>query len=829
MKSLSLLPKYLLITAAVCAAAVLVTAFALYLIFRSSLDGAASQSTRVYQEQMLERVEQHARATTGAIATRLAQPVHKDRRQDIARVLARAIDLNGASLIVLFDATGRATDSVGNMGLLPQVSQARPGETLTLTGLVVSRAAIPSGNPELGSVGQAFDATIGGNEVAVFRSLLSGLVAEYGRSGLIWGVAISFAAIVGAALLLIAFAFRQVGDIRYLTRSAERMSSGAYDATIALPRTDEIGQLATTFDQLRERLRTTTISRDYLDRVLGSMSEALLLVGPQGLITRANPAATRLLEQSESELIGRYVADLVVPGRRAEFSLVDSGARAQETGFLSGGNQEIPVSYTISEIQDTDPAFRGFIIAARNIAERKMAEQRIRYLARIDALTKVPNRMQFQHLLQRSIARASRQGRQLALLYLDIDRFKDINDIYGHSAGDLCLETLTDRLARLLPEATIMGRFAGDEFGIILEDIGSPAEGTLNLANIARGALREIAQVVPYHGQQIYMTASVGVAIYPDDARNVIDLIRSADSALYHAKHAGGDAFEFFDPEMNAMAAERLMLKSKLRRAYERNELLLHYQPKVDLRTGRVAGAEALVRWELSERGIVLPSEFIPLAEESNLILDIGEWVLDRVCRDFQSWQAQMLFPGRVSVNLSLKQLRQPSFSQRVGNIFRKHGVPPASLELEITESTLMENPERTVKILDELYSMGLSLAIDDFGTGYSSLSALQKFPITTLKIDQSFVRDAASDADDATIVSTIIQMGHGLNLDVIAEGVESQKQLAFLRAAGCDYVQGLLFGEPMTAPDFMRLLLSQRFGAPAFGPLFPAGMTGAG
>jgi EAL domain-containing protein (putative c-di-GMP-specific phosphodiesterase class I) len=323
------------------------------------------------------------------------------------------------------------------------------------------------------------------------------------------------------------------------------------------------------------------------------------------------------------------------------------------------------------------------------------------------------------------------------------------------------------------------------------------------------------------------MTASIGIAVYPADARHVIDLIRSADSALYHAKRSGGDTFEFFDPEMNAMAAERLMLKSKLRRAYERNELLLQYQPKVDVRTGRIAGAEALVRWDLSERGIVLPSEFIPLAEESNLILDIGEWVLDRVCRDFQTWQAEMLFPGRIAVNLSLKQLRQPNFSQRVGNIFRRHGVPPASLELEITESTLMENAERTVKILDELYSMGLSLAIDDFGTGYSSLSALQKFPITTLKIDRSFVVDAAVDADDATIVTTIIQMAHGLNLDVIAEGVESRHQLAFLREAGCDYVQGLLFGEPMGAAEFMELLLTQRNGQPAFRALLDATQDG--
>ncbi len=647
----------------------------------------------------------------------------------------------------------------------------------------------------------------------VFRSYLGDALMP----SLLWAALIPVAAIVTAALLLVVFAFRQVGDLRFLTRSAERMASGAYDEDIALPRGDELGQLAAQLDDLRERLRSTTISRDYLDKVLASMSEALLLVSLDGRITRVNAAATRLLEREASALIGHPVTELIAPARRDEFALVESGARVQESALLSASGQEIPVSFTVSEIQHSDPAFRGFIIAARNIAERKMAEQRIRYLARIDALTKVPNRMQFQHLLQRSIARAARQGRRFALLYLDIDRFKDINDIYGHSAGDLCLETLTDRLARLLPESTILGRFAGDEFGIILENLERPGDGTLQLANMARGILREIAQVVPFHGHQIYMTASLGIAIHPVDAHNVIDLIRSADSALYHAKRAGGDAFEFFDPEMNAMAAERLMLKSKLRRAYERNELLLHYQPKVDIKTGRVVGAEALVRWELSERGLILPSEFIPLAEESNLILDIGEWVLDRVCRDFQVWQAETLFPGRVAVNLSLKQLRQPNFSQRVSNIFRKHGVPPASLELEITESTLMENPERTVKILDELYSMGLSLAIDDFGTGYSSLSALQKFPITTLKIDRSFVADAAVDADDATIVSTIIQMGHGLNLNVIAEGVETQQQLAFLRAAGCDYAQGLLFGEPMGAPEFMELLLSQRHGAPAF------------
>ncbi|MCC7258799.1 MAG: EAL domain-containing protein [Gammaproteobacteria bacterium] len=634
------------------------------------------------------------------------------------------------------------------------------------------------------------------------------------------GLVLALLVTAGLFASLIVLARRQVADIRALSRCAERLASGDYDGAMALARFDELGDLARRLDMLRERLRTTTISRDYLDKVLASMGEALMLVNPEGRITRANPAAGQLLQCDEHELVGRPVAELFAAGPREEFSLADTGPRARESALVASSGQEIPVSYTVAAIEEGDPVAGSFVVTARNIAERKIAEQRIRYLARIDALTKVPNRMQFQHLLQRAIARAGRQGRQFALLYLDIDRFKDINDIYGHSAGDLCLESLTERVGHLLPESTVMGRFAGDEFGVILEGDWIAGDATAGLADTARAILRDIARPLAFHGHQIHMTASAGIATYPQDARNVIDLVRSADSALYHAKRSGGDSFEFFDPEMNALATERLMLKSKLRRAYERNELLLHYQPKVDVVTGRVAGAEALVRWDLSERGLVLPSEFIPLAEESNLILDIGEWVLDRVCRDFQSWQAQKLFPGRIAVNLSLKQLRQPNFSQRVHGICRRHGVPPASLELEITESTLMENAERTLKVLDELYDMGLSLAIDDFGTGYSSLSALQKFPINTLKIDRSFVSDAAEDADDATIVGTIIQMGHGLKLDVVAEGVESAGQLAFLRSAGCDYVQGLLFGEPMDATEFMRLLRSQQQGQPVFGRL---------
>jgi EAL domain-containing protein (putative c-di-GMP-specific phosphodiesterase class I) len=313
----------------------------------------------------------------------------------------------------------------------------------------------------------------------------------------------------------------------------------------------------------------------------------------------------------------------------------------------------------------------------------------------------------------------------------------------------------------------------------------------------------------------------MGVAYYPKDAPNVIDLIRNADASLYHAKKDGGNVFSIYEPEMNEASVDRLMTKSKLKRSFERDELLVHYQPKYNLGTGEVIGAEALVRWELPERGLVLPADFIPIAEETSLIIEIGEWVLDKVCEDFRFWQRTVSSPGRVSVNLSLKQLRQLNFIKRIGAILRSHEVSPTSLELEITETTLMENPERTIKLLDQLYGLGLHLAIDDFGTGYSSLSALQQFPISTLKIDQSFVRNIVTNPDDATLVGTIIQMGRNLQLDVVAEGVEMEAQLNFLQKLGCSYAQGLLFGEPMSSDNYLELLLAQADGTDSHRALF--------
>jgi diguanylate cyclase (GGDEF)-like protein/PAS domain S-box-containing protein len=615
--------------------------------------------------------------------------------------------------------------------------------------------------------------------------------------------------------------YRQLTVLSRLTRDASRLAEGDFNvAEIPIDSKDDLGQLSVALDQMRNQLHGTTLSRQRLDRILGAMGDAIILTDPDETIIRVNEAATKLFGRPKNKLIGMPIRSFVAVADRDSFTLVNE-KWPLETVFVSSTETEIPISYTSSNIDADDLDFSGFIITARNIAESKMTEKRIRYLARIDALTRVPNRMQFQHLLQRSIARSRRSRKELALLYLDVDRFKDINDTFGHSAGDACLEAVADRLASILPDGAIIGRLAGDEFGVVLE-LDEPNDNIpAYLQSILKLILTELSRLLIVQGHEIYMAISIGVARYPKDADNVIDLIRNADAALYHTKRAGGHNFEFFDPEMNALAAERLMLKSKLRRSYELDELLMHYQPKISLATGEIVGAEALVRWELSERGLVLPSEFIPLAEETNLIVQIGEWVLNKVCSDVSQWQKEITSLGHISVNLSLKQLRQPNFSAHIQAIFQQHGILPSSFELEITETTLMRDAESTVEILQELHELGLNLSIDDFGTGYSSLSALQQFPIGTLKIDKSFIRDMTASKDAATIVSTIIDMAHSMNMHVVAEGVESDLQLDLLKILNCDFAQGLLFGQPMAAADYFNLLRMEQEGRASRSPLF--------
>jgi diguanylate cyclase (GGDEF)-like protein len=562
------------------------------------------------------------------------------------------------------------------------------------------------------------------------------------------------------------------------------------------------------------------VSRAFLDHVLDNMRDAVLVTTPGGEIRRVNEAACKLLGLSGEELEGRDIRAITVAG--GEGFLTPDGAFSLEgEAAVSGPSGVKTVEFRSAPLfaGSDEPVAR--VLMLRDLSDKERSRERIRFLTRYDPLTRVANRIQFQHKLQQAIARAHRNGVAIALLYVDLDRFKDVNDTFGHPVGDRALEITARRLVDGLESGTLVGRVGGDEFAVLLNDLPASEDMRPALAASARTLLDRVAQAFYVERREIVITASIGIAASPEDADNVIDLIRNADAAMYHAKQSGGNTYGFYSPAMNADAVDRLMLKNELRRAMEKGEFQVIYQPKIDLRDGRVAGAEALLRWRHPQRGEVPPAVFIPLAEDSSLICEIGEWVLDRVCADFVGWQTRLAWPGRVAVNLSLGQLRQRDFVARIEQAFERHRLTPSCVELEITESTLMHDGEKTLRMLDRLYQLGLHLSIDDFGTGYSSLSALQDFPIGTLKIDRSFVQGAVREPERGAIVTTIISMGQTLKMDVVAEGVETEEQLEFLRRQDCTYAQGHLFGPPMTGDDYLALLVDQQRGARPLEALF--------
>jgi len=439
------------------------------------------------------------------------------------------------------------------------------------------------------------------------------------------------------------------------------------------------------------------------------------------------------------------------------------------------------------------------------IARRK-AEERIRHLAHYDELTGLANRNMFTQCLNHAVAQARRNDQQLAILFIDLDRFKNINDTLGHAAGDQALVEFAERLRGCLRASDTIGRLGGDEFVVLLEEMPQPAHSVA----VAQKILSNVAKSIIIDGQELHVTASIGISVFPADGVDSQGLLKNADIAMYRAKELGKNNFQFYAAQMNVHTVERLALESSLRRALERDEFVLHYQPKVLLNSGRITGMEALVRWQRPDMGMIPPMQFIPLAEETGLIVPIGEWVLRTACAQTKTWFDQGLSPLRVSVNLSARQFVDEQLLGMVAKVLAETRLPPAALELEITESTVMPEPERAANLLNELKKMGISISIDDFGTGYSSLAYLKRFPIDCVKIDRSFIKDLPGDEDDASITHAIIMMAHGLNLSVVAEGAETAAQVDFLRAHGCDEVQGYYFGKPMPGHEFAELVLKQ-------------------
>ena len=447
------------------------------------------------------------------------------------------------------------------------------------------------------------------------------------------------------------------------------------------------------------------------------------------------------------------------------------------------------------------------LLVRRTRLAAQQAENHLHYLAHVDPVTQLPNRHEFNDALAYALARADRQDSSVGLLLLDLDNFKVVNDTLGHHCGDQLLKLVSERLVAILRTTDIICRIGGDEFVVIVE----PADDASEMASVARKILAVLAEPFALEGHQLYVSASIGVSLYPFDAHDVATLTRNADTAMYHAKHQGKNRYAVFQSEMELRAQRRLRMEANLRRALQNEELYLHYQPQIDLRSGRIVGVEALVRWTCREMGQLSPAEFIPVAEESGIIVDLGRWVLQSACRQAASWCKAGLLDSleHVAVNLSACQARDPGLMDDIHAILHETQLPHGLLELEITEGVLMDNVHANVELMRRLQDTGIHLSIDDFGTGYSSMSYLKRLPIDQLKIDRSFVHDLPGEGE--AIVTAIIAMAHSLHLKVVAEGVETLQQVEFLRKAGCDNVQGYFFARPMTAAQLTALLLERR------------------
>jgi len=524
--------------------------------------------------------------------------------------------------------------------------------------------------------------------------------------------------------------------------------------------------------------------------------------GEQGLVRRAYSTGKPV-----------WIADLArAPGfRRAALA-----ARAELRGAfcfpLMLGDEVLGVMDFFH--RDTRAPDEMLLSAAQSIGSqigqyivRKQAEEDLQFVAKHDALTRLPNRIMFHDRLEFALARAKRGGLRAAIMFIDMDRFKVINDTLGHEAGDTLLREVARRLMRALRASDTVARLGGDEFVILIDEVSDP----VYLGTIAQKLIDAFTTSFVLSGSDYHITASIGISTFPDDAEDIPTLLKYADIAMYRAKEQGRNAFQFYSAQMNVHSIERLALESSLRRALERNELVLHYQPRIEIPGGQITGVEALVRWQHPEMGLVPPGKFIPLAEETGLIGPIGEWALAAACAQHRTWERAGLGDLRVAVNLSPRQFMQGDLVKTVARVLAETGCNARNLELEITEGMVMREPENAVALLQQLKDMGIHIAMDDFGTGYSSLAYLKRFPIDSLKIDRSFVTDVPGDADDVAINVAVIAMAHSLGLKVVAEGVETQEQLDFLRKQGCDEMQGYLFSKPLPVEQVTTLLLKGR------------------
>jgi diguanylate cyclase (GGDEF)-like protein/PAS domain S-box-containing protein len=566
------------------------------------------------------------------------------------------------------------------------------------------------------------------------------------------------------------------------------------------------------YDALRESEQLSRARLSQLQSVYASAPVGLCFVDAGLRYVNINERLAQINGVSPEKHIGRTVrdvlsadlADTIEPCFR---QVLESGRALEnrETRWPPEGDPEESRFWLSSyyPVRDSAGGIMGVNAVVQEITARKKMEEEIRHLANHDALTGLPNRRLFLELISLEAAQARRHGTRMAVCFLDLDRFKNINDALGHDAGDELLRQVAAGLKATVRSSDTVARIGGDEFNIIVADVVKPED----VADVARKIVDYFTRTFFISGLEFHITTSIGISVFPDDSEEIEALLRYADLAMYHAKERGGNTFQFYNPEINKRSLERMRLENWLSQSVERGELFIQYQPQIDIMTQRVICAEALVRWQHPEMGLIGPERFIPVAEETGFIAAIDAWVLREACRQMKFWIDGGMPPTCITVNLSARLFQEADLVHRVEQILRETGMPPELLDLEITESMAMGNVERTAVRLKELTGMGIHVSIDDFGTGYSSLNYLKRLPIARLKIDKSFVQDITIDPDDRTIISAVTAMAHNMKMKVIAEGVETEDQLAFLIDTGCDEMQGFLFSRPLPAEAFRELV----------------------
>ncbi|MBI5612437.1 MAG: EAL domain-containing protein [Gammaproteobacteria bacterium] len=635
----------------------------------------------------------------------------------------------------------------------------------------------------------------------------------------------TFAGLALVALLVLAAAWYG-GDvfllrkIRALVSASRRLAQGDLSARSGLAHgRDELGELARAFDETATALgirgaelgHAMEALRDNEERfrsLVETTSDWIWEVDARGMYTYSSPKVVELLGYTPEEIVGKSPFDFMPPDEAArvgrqftEFARARRPFERLENVNLRKDGGRVVLETSGVPIFDRDGRLAGYRGIDRDITERVRAQAKLKHLAYHDELTDLPNRALLLDRLRQGLLETARQDRGVAAVCLDLRDFKTVNDTLGHETGNRLLQAVAERLQTCVRPGDTVARLGGDKFGMMLADVSHHEDVTRVLQKIRA----EFAQPLRVDDRELHLSMTFGISLYPSDGADAETLLKNADIAMYRARERDDD-HQYYSADMTASAAERLALENDLRRALERHELLLHYQPQVSLASGAITGVEALLRWRHPQHGMISPAKFIPLAEQTGLILPIGEWVLREACAQARTWQAAG-WPLRVAVNLSARQFRQPGLDELIRGVLEETGLDPDRLDIELTESTIVHDPTGVAAIFAGLERLGVQVSIDDFGTGYSSLSYLKRFSIDVLKIDQVFVRDIAVDPDDAAIVRAIITMAHALGIQTIAEGVETREQLAFLRKNRCDAMQGYYFSRPASADDISRLL----------------------